>query len=361
MIKISLIPLRHLVATAQRFLAHQAVQSVTPITLHRALAHTQNPHAELGDIALIVATDRSKCVGYLGLLPAKVATPTRTQRVMFLTTIYVEEAYRGSPLSLALLRAAVGLKHDIVVTGYTTEASQLYRATGFKSLGHVDSVYLFLEKKPTNYSSVQGDDLRTRRNHHNRWLSYRDSLGSESVCNSDMSPTIPQWISCPGCSGRPHFCRDRRVLEWMVRYPWVKTGDTPTAPQYHFSDVRKLFRIRTVTVTSLNKALAWCVYSISETSKLRTMKILDHSSVTTSTAPSVLAAILDQAAYDRADKVEMPADIYTPTICQRQSDIAATKVRREYLYFSSKPNDSLIVSNRDAMKLNYCDGDTAFT
>jgi len=101
-----------------------------PITKHRALSHIQNPRAKDEDILLTLALEEEKLAGYLGTFPDEIITEENNIKFAWLSTLYVNENFRGKKIAQKLLdQAFLSYNNKIGITEFTKEAENLYRKT----------------------------------------------------------------------------------------------------------------------------------------------------------------------------------------------------------------------------------------
>lgn len=102
-----------------------------PITKHRALSQIQNPKAAEEDVLLTLAFENGKLAGYLGTLPDLLTVDSQTVKYAWLSTLYVNENFRGKKIAQQLLQKVFeSYSGKIAVTEFTKEAESLYMKTG---------------------------------------------------------------------------------------------------------------------------------------------------------------------------------------------------------------------------------------
>ena len=106
-----------------------------PISRTRARAWEGNPAARPEDVVLLVARDEGLCVGYVGLLPARVRVHGHEERVFWLTSLYVPRAHREDGIGALLLLRACALGRTLAATGGGETAVSLCRALDFVEVG----------------------------------------------------------------------------------------------------------------------------------------------------------------------------------------------------------------------------------
>jgi GNAT superfamily N-acetyltransferase len=345
-IRIESIPAHGLPRFAQEHLMPSRQQPIAAITRHRALAHSVNPHARADDIGLYVAYADSACIGYLGLLPTYVTDGRDAHQISFMSTFYVAAEYRPRRVAFALLNESLLLNRDLVATDYTPEAGQLYQALGFATLGHID--YLVL-RAPRGVTTRQ------------HWLTCRATVAEAKPARVSLVDQVPATVDHGLPSGRPRFCRNASVVNWMLKYPWVLENTRATDPPYHFSDVRPVFRQLAMRVEDRRGGSGILIVSLTERMTQRIIRMLDCHTPTDSMYATFLYVMCTCAARFRADEVRLPGEMQPHVKRLELSSETTTSMRRGYLYHPPSSGPSAMPSDPSAFQLSYCDGDTAFT
>jgi GNAT superfamily N-acetyltransferase len=346
-IRIESISAQSLLPFAEAHLTAARPQPMAAITRHRALAHSLNPHAAAGDIGLHVAYAGSTCVGYLGLLPAYVTNGCQRHKVSFMSTFYVVPEYRNRRVAFALLTASIRLNTDLIVTGYTPEAGSLYQALGFADLGHVD------------YLALRAPDRGVATRSH--WLACRAMVADAKPAMVARVDQVPSIVDRRFPGEKLHFCRDASVLNWMLRYPWVREKIPETHPPYHFSDVRPVFRQLALRIDDRDGASGILLVSFSGRTQHRVVRMLDCYAPTEAMYAIFFYVVCTCAARFLADEVMLPCDIQPELMRHGPTGEMVTWMRRDYLCHRPSDGRSAIPSDVRRLQLSYCDGDTAFT
>jgi hypothetical protein len=103
---------------------------VLPITKHRALSHIRNPRANPEDVALLVAYDESRVVGYIGVLPDFVFLNGETRRIGWLTAWWADPRPKYAGIGFALMAKASQLyRGEIGASGFSDDAKKVYEGS----------------------------------------------------------------------------------------------------------------------------------------------------------------------------------------------------------------------------------------
>ena len=129
-IRIDQVRVKDLCAFAEEEIQKHDSDGIIPITPQRALAHQNNPHASEEDVGLLAAYSGHQCIGYLGILPGLLRSGNQLDKVHWFSTWYVPRQFRNTSVGLLLLKRALSLKYDIVVTGISKDAVKNIRSFG---------------------------------------------------------------------------------------------------------------------------------------------------------------------------------------------------------------------------------------
>jgi hypothetical protein len=103
---------------------------VAPITKHRALSHIRNPRARPEDIALLVAYDESRVVGYIGILPDLVFLNGETLRIGWLTAWWADPRPKYAGIGfLLMIKASQLYRGEVGASGFSDDAKKAYEAS----------------------------------------------------------------------------------------------------------------------------------------------------------------------------------------------------------------------------------------
>jgi hypothetical protein len=296
-----------------------------------------------------------------------------------MSTFYVLPEYRHRHVAFALLKESMLLDRDLVVTGYTPDAGQLYQALGFADLGHIDYIVLRAPRHRTaddqqsekmtdsqdrtcscqkQSAAVQDRVGMTTRKY---WLTCRARVAEAKPTTVSVVDQVPTTVDRRLSGEKPYFCRNADVMNWMLRYPWVRENIPATDPPYYFSDVRPIFRQLAMRIDDPQGASGIVIVSLSERMKRRVIKVLDCYAPTDSIYATFFHVVCTYAARFIADEVMLPSEMHPHLLrCGLPSDMV-TWMRRSYLYHPPSCRRSAIPSDTSSLHLSYCDGDTAFT
>jgi len=349
-VRIEGIRIRDLMAFARNVASDPAYADTSPTCLLRAASQAANPHAAPDDVALLVATHAGRCVGYHGLLPGALRTADGLSKVSWLITFYVAPAFRGRGIGARLVREALALSVDLVTTGITRAAERAYRAAGFRDLGEIGFRRISVESYPRPA----------------RWLVYalicgrlRDRWPVRPAAGI-TTEAVGGW---EGSAAVPLFPRGVDTVNWMLTHPWVvsRSDAAPDVPAYYFSSVRDLFRFEAYEMGSATDGTRGAFVLSATRRKGKTqVKLLDgfFPDPTHTAAAGVIA--LRRGRDLLAHRIDFPLCLES---FLNGSRLLRRLTRRKSRLTLCHPRDpeSPLAGCAGKIRLNYCDGDSAFT
>ncbi len=322
-----------------------------PITPQRARAQARNPVADPGDIVLFAAYSGERLIGYLGALPGWLRRGASLSKVNWGSTWYLHPDYRKTAAGLLMGRNFKRRLPDIVFTDLSPEAWKLISYLGAIELGSCRYYRLRLKRFPGRLKDLVC-----------RILLPAPPAGivvrETDRVREDLRPLLrPE-------SPPADFYRGPRVVNWMLNYPWVAAAgrDGTGELDYLFTHRRKLFRMSACEVFGPGREeyRGFFVVSLSSTGRERTMKILDYDFIRPEDRSLVLPLALERAGRDRADIVNIPGELLETAGRAPLLRRLARPHDRPYLYYPWT-GESPLAKAAGEVRLNYCDGDTAFT
>jgi hypothetical protein len=144
----------------------------------------------------------------------------------------------------------------------------------------------------------------------------------------------------------------------MLDYPWIKT-QVATNPPFYFSEACPEFRYASFVSTDTAKDPSFAVLSLCRENGIARIKLLDYDERKEKRG-EIFALVLTEAAKFHADEIELPAEMESEAKKLRFSSVILEEQKRRYLYHSLSPESPLATAIAD-LRLNFCDGDCAFT
>lgn len=232
--------------------------SFVPISKSRAISHANNPRARKSDIALILAYDKTRLIGYLGIIPEFVFKGNESIKVCWLSCMWVLPEYRRSGIARHLLSDAYRLYHGLVfITNYIPRSKAAFFKTGYyieiaklngmRAYLHLDLATILPRKyrkltwlKPLfwiidtflNALISINDRKKLSRIELNNSYEYLDRIDEETGKFIEAA-----MITNP-------FRRAKQEFEWMRKYPWVsdKKDKSVDYGKYYFSQYSPEFK-----------------------------------------------------------------------------------------------------------------------
>lgn len=232
-------------------------QAFEAISRLRAVSHANNPRASAQDVALILAYDEGKLVGYLGAIPEKLYIREREEHVCWYSCMWVLPEYRRAGIAKMLLEDAGRHYHNrVLITNYIPQSKAAFLKNdqfqeilvlkGIRAYLRFDLSRIILRRKPglTWLKPLLWllDDLGNlfvglwfglKRYSLKRYqISKVEKPGSElSAYLEKVMHTSP-------------FRRGGAEFEWLLEYPWVKNEneDKINPKRYYFSQFAPDFK-----------------------------------------------------------------------------------------------------------------------
>ncbi|UCG08920.1 MAG: GNAT family N-acetyltransferase [Desulfobacterales bacterium] len=353
--RIETIRLKNLYAFACETSSDQAFQQVAPISLIRAFAQAKNPQGDPEDAALMVAYDNRHCVGYHGVLPGFLSHNQTMSKVYWLVTFFLNPQYRGRGLGKLLVEEIQKTNGDLVTTGITAAAENVYRSVGFKELGYLSYFQLRMDKLIFQ---------TTKRIYYALLLFFLKSAKKEFISKRVEQLSNEIGESRGRHSKRPVFLRDIRTINWMLQHRWVVSQHQahPDVENYYFSRLRDRFEFIALEIYTIDEKSrkGYLVLSVSTKKDKTIIKILDLFFDETKDYHIAAYLGLKYAKAYLADCIEYPVCLNHFFSDQPFLKRLLKKKKRLYLYYP-KGEDSPLAMNAPKIKLDYCDSDTAFT
>ena len=379
------VKLKNLDEFSQNTLSDPAFQIVAPISLVRASSQAQNPHAEPDDITLLVALRDNRCIGYHGLLPGILKIDENYSKIYWGSTIYLDAGFRGQGHGKHLIREFQNTAVDLVITNISASAEGVYRSLGFKDLGDLPYCQLRLDRlnfmradlqyqgDKTVQSGVVGSNL----NRLGSWgyqltkkwvysIVFQKLKTQKYIFKSKAVDQLDEEFKSLMTQQSPFasFHRDLDTLNWMLQHPWVvsKKDAAKDVQNYYFSRVRDLFKLVALEIFAPNEKnrKGFLILSLSCKKNRSVVKILDYYFYDPQDAFIAGYCGIKYARDLLADRIECPENL-NGFFSQLPFLKRLIKRKKRLYLFYPKANDSPLAVSADKIKLDYCDGDTAFT
>lgn len=376
-VRIERVKLKDLETVAARFIDTAKPGTFIPITKHRAAAMARNPHGQPDDVALLLATEGERCVGYFGVMAVQLAHAGKLQRVHWLTTWAVSEDYRGKGLGSRLMEAALALDVDLAIVGSKparrvsakygfVEAKPLhYAQLDFGVAGRFNPVSLLLRaiRKLLSFAGIRFN-INTVDEFFTKvfealfgfivrpilfWLAQRKAGDVETTASVG---NIGSALVTPVGQGT-FFNRDAATLNWMLAYPWVLPEGKSDSDDltYGSTDWRTGFEIFAWKL----ETGAFAIFQFSRIRGRGMLKVLDSEQLT---PRRLLTLALRAARQRRAVVIEGGAELAEPLGWLRKLLVVR---KQRTLQLHPRAANSPLAQALPTLQQHYVDGDMAFT
>lgn len=387
-VRIERVKLKDLNAVASRFIDGAAPGTFIPITKHRAKALQHNPLADPDDVAMLLATEDGRCVGYFGVMAVMLQHQGKLHKVQWLTTWAVAPDFMGKGLGSRLMEEALALDVDLAIVG-SKPARRVSAKYGFHEVtpleyvqidlglaGRFNPVSLLLRflRKLLFFVGIRLRIERLSRRFQRIFefifgpiirpflLSLLNGRIDRALTELNLKRASPGVVSpdpeSPEAS-RTGFYRDSGVVNWMISYPWVLWQSESEHLNYVFSDTRQIETFGWQLVDSRGANRGYIAFQHSWLHGHRVSKVLDYDLVDNN--PRLLLALaLRSAAYYKASLIEGPAELAQPLEGTALGRLLTIR-RKRTLQVHPRSADSPLGRAWREIQQSYVDGDTAFT
>lgn len=349
---------------------------VTPITPTRAQAQARNPLAARDDPGLLLARSDQGIVGHLSVLPGEFWTGKEDLAILWSNAFYVHPDFRNTLAAFLLLKKLTKLQRDVFVTGFNVPSREICSAAGFEDLHSLryDKLDLrFLDPIRSMGNKFRRFSGKKRVNPARASRYYapvrRLSLGwirrkLQAMMQGGRWESIDSIDAPPARSDcRPHFRRSPATINWVIQNPWLRESGVPCAPEYHFSDIRNLFRYEAVGLFGPQQDdVGFAVFSVTERRGTRTLKLLDHDAPSSAAVATLLDAAFDLTLQYQIDQLILPENATTPIRRLRGLSRQFVTKHREYQWKPVSRGRTLvdIIGSSAKIQLQLQDGDCGF-
>lgn len=355
-----------------------------PITIHRARAMQQNPNAQPDDVALLLAKEGERNVGFFGVMPVVLRHEGQLHKVYWLTTWGVAPQYLGKGLGSRLMEEALALDVDLAIVGSKparrvstkygfSEARPLdYVRIDFGLAGRYNPINLLLRGLRKLFSLVRirlpikgvedvvGRALDAVFSPLFRPLLYRRVEGKLGKETNAVRVTLAEKVRSLGGAAYSltSFYRNEAVVNWMLAHPWVLAEGSPSAMMnYGFTDERKGFQMLAWQLAAADGSdLGYITFQFSVIARRKVLKVLDYEFGPSAPAGLLLALAMRQARRLRADVIDGPAELAEPLA----GSLLVLRKQRT-LQVHPRAAESPLGRAWQHLQQGYTDGDTAFT
>jgi len=228
-------------------------QPFIPVSSLRTASYIMNPRASDKDVVLAEYYQEGQLVAYRTLLPDMFLTEKgEPQRFAWLSGNYVAPSHRRQGISTILFRAVEeAWDGRLMYTNYAPASKAVYDQTGKFRLYRSGQGFRFFLRSPFHaafkirtgaHGLLRSADAVIDFFHDPLLGLYKQKAGSRLIL-SEVRELPPDFIGFIEKQQQGSlFGRDVPVFNWIVRFPWVREGDSEgEGMHYNFSLVSDLF------------------------------------------------------------------------------------------------------------------------
>jgi len=362
-----------------------------PISMQRAIAHTNNPYADEEDVGLLVARDEDdEVVGYFGILPMMLRVNDKFFNTHWFTTWSVSTKVRGMGVGSKLMEEALTLNKDFLIVG-SIHARRVCQKNGFlerdpltyywidvSGMGQINPLIGILRLYRKINHILKNNKHISISNSTTKWIDKQLSPWTKRFFYPLLSRKLTKFFDkfkytevhkIRSGQERMHYSPDVELyrgieaVNWMLEFPWVvETGQSRTEHlDYFFSDTRPLHRFIAFEITdNFDAYQGFVVFSISQKEGSFVLKTLDFQFKDSNQHPWILALAVHYGKKFKVDTIEIPweAASYLQT-----SLLGKTLLQEKTRIYQCHPksNDSPLAGAWHDINLHLFDGDMAFS
>jgi hypothetical protein len=299
---------------------------VRPISRPRAQAQARNPSADPEDVALLVAFEGERCVGYLGLIPGLAQVGDRTAKVYWLSAWYVDPSARASSAGALLLLAALRLGYDLFACGMSPDSLAAFRAMRFSEMAPLRLHRLILDHRIQQLTAPLRALRRAIR------MARGDTKGIQKLVDSTRSQLKglkePMWrelirrvgnasetrftrvdrfgaVVEPSETSSFSFLRGQDAANWTLAWPWVPSEETGRDEDYYFLARRDHFEhLGFLATDSDGVPCGYATILLTREHGVTTLRLLDAVFKTPERRRAAAALLVDEGRRFNADVLE---------------------------------------------------------
>lgn len=249
--------------------------AVVPITPPRIASHLRNPRTEPHDLGLIVALDdQNQLIGFIGLMADFIYFPEK-QKVFWISCWWVDKE-KGKNLGVPLLFAAYKKSEGKLLADSIPETLPVFAKSklfhipepkrGLRVFLRSSFEKIIARKKPEwkKYSAITSAMDKTA-----TFLSAPFLRGAIATAHYPKEITIEylgavdskieQFIFA--LPEQDLFKRGKEELNWILRYPWLTSSESPPSQMYPFSLQTEGFENYLVKLSNASEIIAFLFFT----------------------------------------------------------------------------------------------------
>lgn len=345
-------------------------QNFVAISRNRAISHANNPRADKDDIALILAYDKNKFIGYLGIIPEYLFKGEQKVKVCWLSCMWVLPEYRRTGIATHLLSDAHKLYNGLVfITNYIPRSKAAFFKTGLYSeiaeLPGIRAYFRFdlstiLPRRFPKLKMIKpllwlaDTSLNTLLSIYFNAKAWRIKLENSYEYLEEVDTDTGKFLD-ESVKENP-FRRSHEEFNWMQKYPWISNEKDRSLPydKYYFSQYAPDFRQWFVRIRNKKQQIVGFLMLTNQKHELKTPYII----VTKEILPDVFQFIYRLMIKEKVFTLVSHHKYFVEQVYKNKNKFLMIRAKN---YGFIATNEIAQLMNNKYGKLSDGDGDRAFT
>lgn len=250
-----------------------------PISLNRALSHINNPRAEENDVLLILAYTEVGMAGYLGVIPDLIFDGNKSERMGWMSCMWIHPAERGKGVAKALCKKCIELwNNKLFITEFAPSSYNLFQRSGWYEymtqktgirIYRRSCLFTILPARKPSLSFFKpffkATDVVVNL-FHDLFLGKAHRFSSQYAVEFPLLPDESCYFLMENYLQNELIRKQKPEIEWFLKYPWVNETpyQTMEGNRYFFTTEARKFNIIPIKVKQGIELVAFLIVTIRE-------------------------------------------------------------------------------------------------
>ena len=257
-----------------------------PISRERAISHAENPRADKDDVAIFLAYNDNRLIGYLGAITDFIYHEDKIKKVYWLSCMWILPEFRRYRIALMLmLEAHKTFDGNILITNYIPRSKKVFEKTnqyhelqvlkGIRAYLRFDLARILTRKynkleifQP--FLKLSDGCLNSILHIRLQWKLRKTVLKHNYTFVKKIDKQLNNFIDIN--TKNSSFRRGINEFDWILKYPWVINSEKapPDANKYYFSWYANDFQQHLVKIEDNNNNIVGALILIIYRGELKT-------------------------------------------------------------------------------------------